>query len=207
MTNNANDVAESGREADAPAAAATQAHPAADGPPSAAQQDAAPAAAPAPRRSLKVVVNLQPLPASAPPPDEAAATDTAEYRAVVGVGAEGCDPVFRSLRVDGLAGALDEVPALAAEAEEKWQAQPRNPRLNPAPTTKEAKAAKTGAVPQGKAEDKAPRTAPPRPSGGPQSTSPNGASASPPAKPPTAAIEPDGKGSKTAPAGQLSLFG
>lgn len=207
MTNNADDAAEPVREADAPATAVTEAKPA-DGPPSAAEQEPTRAAAPAPRRTLKVVLNLQPLPAPASPPDAAAAADTAEFRAVLGVGAEGCDPVFRSLRVDGLAGALDEVPALAAEAEEKWQAQPRNPRLTPTPAAKTAKAGK--AAPQANVEGKPPKTAAPRLSGGTQATPPNAATAAPATKPPTAATaatEPAGKGAKAAPAGQLSLFG
>ena len=55
------------------------------------------------------------------------------YDATLAVGADGCDPQFRSVVATALAGALDEVPALVAEAEARWQAQPRYPRPVPPP--------------------------------------------------------------------------
>lgn len=64
-------------------------------------------------RILKLVVTLQP--------------DGAAYRAVLALGADGCDPVFRSVSAADLATALDEAPALLADAEERWQVQPRYP--------------------------------------------------------------------------------
>ncbi|MCC7368792.1 MAG: hypothetical protein IT306_10240 [Chloroflexi bacterium] len=69
-----------------------------------------------PRRTLKVVLTLQPL-------------DDREYRALLAVAADGCDPILRSATVDGLPAALDRVPALLAEAEAHWQARPRNPTV------------------------------------------------------------------------------
>ena len=80
--------------------------------------ESAPAAAiEAPRRALKLVLSLQPATGSAAP----------GYRALLAVGAEGCDPLFRSVEVAGLPAALGEVPALVADAEARWQTEPRYP--------------------------------------------------------------------------------
>lgn len=72
----------------------------------------------APRRTLKLVLTLQPV-------------DDQGYRALLAIGAAGCDPVLRSATVDGLPAALDQVPALVAEAEAHWQARPRIPAVAP----------------------------------------------------------------------------
>src|SRR5688572_196578 len=71
-------------------------------------------AAPVPpvRRASKLVVTCTPQ-------------DGDAYRAVLVLGADGCDPLFRTIAADGLVAALDEVPALVAEAEERWRTQPR----------------------------------------------------------------------------------
>ena len=74
----------------------------------------------APRRTVKLVLTLQP-------------TDDRGYRALLAIGADGCDPVLRSATVDGLPAALDGVPALLAEAEAQWQARPCNPAVAPSP--------------------------------------------------------------------------
>jgi hypothetical protein len=78
-----------------------------------------------PRQTLKIVVTLQPR-------------DDREYRALLAVAADGCDPVLRSATVDGLPAALDRVPALLAEAEAQWQARPRNPAVAAPPVGRAA---------------------------------------------------------------------
>jgi hypothetical protein len=82
---------------------------------------------PRPRRSLKVVLTLQPQ------------NDTG-YQAVLALGADGCDPILRSIEVADLAGAWAELPALLAEAEDRWENQPRYPAAAPAKTTRVAPA-------------------------------------------------------------------
>jgi hypothetical protein len=77
------------------------------------------------RRGLKLVVTLR--------PDGGPA-----YRALLAVGADGCDPLLRSTEVADLRAALDELPALVAEAEARWQAQPRNPLVQPGSSTRSA---------------------------------------------------------------------
>jgi hypothetical protein len=72
------------------------------------------AATDAPRRTLKLVLTLQ--------PDEAPG-----YLALLALGADGCDPIFRSINVPTLDAALDSVVTLAAEAEARWLHRPRNP--------------------------------------------------------------------------------
>ena len=74
----------------------------------------------APRRALKLVLTLQPM-------------DDRGYRALLAIGADGCDPVLRSATVDGLPAVLDGVPAVLAEAEAQWQTRPRNPAVAPSP--------------------------------------------------------------------------
>lgn len=77
-----------------------------------------------PRRTLKLVLTLQPKPDPG-------------YHALLALGAEGCDPLFRSLDVESLPAVLDEVPTLVAEAQAHWQSQPRYPKATPParPTT------------------------------------------------------------------------
>jgi hypothetical protein len=117
----------------------------------------------APRRSLKLVVTLQPV-------------DGAGYRALLALGTVGCDPLLRSAEVGDLAGALDEVAALVADAEHRWQTQPRNPTARPVPKARPA-----------------------RPNGPPASLLPAPPAAEAPGTPPDATGEP-------ASPGQLSLF-
>lgn len=116
---------------------------------------------------LKLVVTLQPGEGQA-------------YRAILALGADGCDPLLRCLEAETLPAILAAVPALLTEAEARWAVQPRYP------TTTSTKAK--------------PRAAPPSPVTAPTSTTaPGDAAASPetPTPPPPA----------PAPAGQLSLFG
>jgi len=120
------------------------------------------------RRALKLVLHFQPIGA-------------AGYRVFLALGADGCDPLLRFTEVADLAAALDEVPGLVAEAEARWQAQPRYP----APTKPRS------------------ATAPSRPKAAPPAVASEGdepAGDVSRAKP-TAEPSP-----KSAPAGQLSLF-
>ena len=68
------------------------------------------------RRAVKLVITLEP-------------TGDAGYRALLALGADGCDPSFRTAPVDGIPAALDEVPALLVDAEARWQDQPRYPAM------------------------------------------------------------------------------
>jgi hypothetical protein len=121
-------------------------------------------------RALKLVVTLHP--------------GESGHRALLALGADGCDPVFRSCAVDGLLAALDQVSALLAEAEARWREQPRNPtsaRTRPtgrrdAPVSGGPSSAETAA---------------------PAGQSPALAAARPTAAPPA----------RPAPTGQLTLFG
>ncbi len=58
---------------------------------------------------------------------------------LLGVQAPECDPVYTTLKGD-LAKALKKVPGLVAEAKQKWEAAPLNPKcetpLTPPPTTR-----------------------------------------------------------------------
>lgn len=102
---------------------------------------AAPGDAPVPppaRRALKVVLTLQPD-----------GPDT--YRALIGVGADGCDPHFAAAGPPlSLTETLAAVPAIVATAEARWQAAPRYAaatRPTPAPTpVKGTTAARSGAA-------------------------------------------------------------
>lgn len=122
---------------------------------------------PGPRRGLKLVVWLRP-------------EGAADYRAVLALGADGCDPLLRSAGVSDLQAALDEVPGLLAEAEARWAGQPRNPAARPA-----------------RAARGAPRQRPPTAPPAPALANPATAESAPPAADPH----------EPAPAGQLSLFG
>ena len=79
------------------------------------------AADPASRRVLKVLLTIQP-------------EGGAGYRALVGVGATGCDPHFATIEAAGaLAAILHAVPAIIAAAETHWRVAPRYPTA-PRPT-------------------------------------------------------------------------
>ncbi len=70
-------------------------------------------------RTLKLVLTLKP--GDAP----------AAMQVVMAIGADGCDPLLRSAEVEDLQAALDLVPGLLAEAEARWQSQPRYPHAPP----------------------------------------------------------------------------
>ena len=55
------------------------------------------------------------------------------HRAVLALGSDGCDPLLRVIEASELEDALQVVPELLAEAEARWQVQPRYPTA--APTT------------------------------------------------------------------------
>ena len=74
----------------------------------------------APRRPLKLVVTLTPA-------------EAGQYRAALALGADGCDPMLRSLTVSALSEVLDQVPNLVDDAETHWRQHPRNPTTVPAP--------------------------------------------------------------------------
>jgi hypothetical protein len=147
---------------------AAPAAPQTDPPAAAGAATEPPAPTPAPRRALKLVVTLRP-------------DDGTGYHAILALGGvpsgPGCDPLLRSADVADLEAALDEVPGLLAEAEARWEAQPRNPSAQPARPAR-------AAAPQ--------RTPAPSPAPGPAATE-TAAPAPTPAKAPNA--------------GQLSLFG
>jgi len=79
----------------------------------------------APRRTLKLVVTL-------------ALSDHGQYRASLALGSDDCDPILRTATVMGLPDALEQVPALLDEAEARWQLQPRNRSVSPAPSRRSA---------------------------------------------------------------------
>ena len=133
------------------------------------------------RRALKIVLSLRP----------AAGSEEPGYHVLLAVGAEGCDPLFRTVEVAGLAAALSQVPALVADAEARWRTQPRYP----AAARREAKAAVPRSRP-GRAERPAPPAAATDQDG---AAEPGTAAGVPPARPAPAP--------KPAPADQLSLFG
>ncbi len=72
------------------------------------------AASVGPAREVKLVVTLR-------------RGDAADWTALLAIGADGYDPVLRSVTVPSLAGALDAALRLAAEAERQWQTHPRYP--------------------------------------------------------------------------------
>ena len=154
-----------------------------------------PGAATLPRRALKVVLTLQP----------GGADTGAAGRAVLAVGAEGCDPQLQLLPGADLAAALAAVPALVAAAEARWQTRPRFPLALPTPTPKAP--ARAAAASRDRSVPGTPPTPEPRP---PVATDPaacaHAASAVPadPLAAAPAAAPVDGR--KLAPAGQLSLF-
>lgn len=64
-------------------------------------------------RSIKLVLSLAP-------------SDAGGYRALLSVGGDDCDPLFRSVTVGSIPAALTELASLVAEAQARWQIQPRN---------------------------------------------------------------------------------
>ena len=68
------------------------------------------------RRSLKLVLSLT-------------ARDAGGYGTLMAVGGEDCDPLLRSVIVEDVAAALAELASLVAEAQARWQIQPRNPAV------------------------------------------------------------------------------
>lgn len=128
------------------------------------------------RRTLKLVLTLRPA-------------DGPGYQAILALGADGCDPLWRSASVADLPAALDEVPALAAEAEARWQAQPRYPTVAP----QRAKTAGQRVRPAETAKSDG------QASGQDGSSSPRNSGEVGPKQPATPMPKP-------APAGQLSLF-
>jgi hypothetical protein len=162
------------REAARPDSTQTVTEPAGSAPPTAVE---------APGRALKIILALRP----------AAGSETPAYRALLAVGAEGCDPLFRSVEVEGLPAALGEVPGLVADAEDRWRSRPRYP----ATARREAKAAAPRSRP-GPAERPAPPAAATDQHGATEPESADAAAAPRPAPSPAR---------KPAPADQLSLFG
>lgn len=129
------------------------------------------------RRTLKLVVTLQPA-------------DGTGYGALLALGADGCDPLFRSLSVADLPAALDAVPALAAEAETRWQAQPRYPTVVPQKAKTAAQRARPAEAAKPDGQD----------SGQDGDAQPSGSAEAKPIQPAS------GPTAKLTPAGQLSLF-
>jgi hypothetical protein len=68
------------------------------------------------RRSLKLVLSLTPR-------------DSGGYGTLMAVGGDDCDPLLRSVIVEDVAAALAELASLVAEAQARWQIQPRNPAV------------------------------------------------------------------------------
>jgi len=56
------------------------------------------------------------------------------HRAVLALGSDGCDPLLRVIEAGELEDALQVVPELLAEAEARWQLQPRYPAATPTPS-------------------------------------------------------------------------
>jgi len=125
-----------------------------------------------PRRALKLVVSLRP-------------GNARGYRALIALGSDGCDPLLHAADVADLAGALEEVPGLLAQAERRWQLQPRYPAAAPA-KSRTAGGSRAPTRPQGPPRREAPATP----------AEPQPAPASPP---PPAPASPQ--------ADQLALFG
>jgi hypothetical protein len=100
-----------------------------------------------PRRPLKLVLTLTP-------------GQTAGYLALLALGSDGCDPVMRSVEVADLSAALQEVAALVAAAEARWQFQPRN-----------AAAPKRAGTKQRPGQDEPPESGRPAPDGAPAQSS------------------------------------
>jgi hypothetical protein len=105
-----------------------------------------------PRRLLKIVLTLRP-------------SDGTRFRALLAVGAEGCDPLLRSLESPDLVTTPGELPAVVAEAERRWADQPRYPTAAPTkaarpttsnPVTRPATTTSAGTPPASAPPDNAP---------------------------------------------------
>lgn len=94
------------------------------------------------QRSLKLVITLRPVLSGESPGKGAIETgggpDGPAYHAVLAVGADGCDPLIRPAGAAGLAAVLAEIPALVADAEARWQTDPRYPSTVPPAKAKAA---------------------------------------------------------------------
>ncbi|MFN8472808.1 MAG: hypothetical protein U0822_11515 [Anaerolineae bacterium] len=131
---------------------------------------------PLPRRALKLVLTLQPR-------------DDAHYRALVALGADGCDPILHTLDAGDLPAILAAIPDLLAQAEAHWAVHPRYPTVPTPPkaTAKPATPAKPAATQPEQAPDPADGEHPSHPA----------------PRAPTVHAEPSASDS----AGQLTLFG
>ena len=136
----------------------------------------APLPAQRPERTLKVVLTLQPR-------------DDVHYRALIALGADGCDPVLHTLDGQGLPGILAAIPDLLVRAEAHWAVHPRYPTV-PTPPKATAKSA-TAAKPSSTQAEQA---------------AVHGNDAHPPHPTPTSVLDADPPG-ETDSAGQLTLFG
>lgn len=148
------------------------------------------------RTGVKLVIRLHP-------------DASAGYRALLALGADGCDPELRAVAVPDLLAALDEVPALLANAEARWHTRPRYPPL-PRPVTRHGPAiagraqpnTRSPAVPAPLLPGAAPPAAPV-----PETTAPP----DPPVARPAAPLPPGPasprSGSSPPPDSQLTLFG
>lgn len=108
-------------------------------------------ATPGVTQTLKLVLTLRPA-------------EGPRLRALLAVGADGCDPLIRSLPSDDLPAALAAVPALVAEAEARWAAQPRYPVATPPSANMPARGRKSSDArhsPSGDAPSRDPAFAPP----------------------------------------------
>jgi hypothetical protein len=132
-----------------------------------------------PRRALKLVVSLRP-------------GNAMGYRALIALGCDGCDPLLRAADVADLVAALDEVPGLLAEAEGRWQLQPRYPAIASG-KTRPTGGSRAPSSPQGppRREPHATRAEPRR---------------APAPSPPGAPTSPQSQAPASSPADQLTLF-
>jgi hypothetical protein len=148
------------------------------------------------RTGVKLVIRLHP-------------DASAGYRALLALGADGCDPELRAAAVPDLLAALDEVPSLLADAEARWHTRPRYPTL-PRPTTRHG----PGTAGRAQPNTRAPAVPAPLPPGAtPRATPVPDAPVSPqqPVARPTAPVPPGAvpprSANSPAPDSQLTLFG
>src|SRR5207248_3040411 len=113
-------------------------------------------------------------------------------RALLALGSDGCDPLLRAADVADLAGALEEVPGLLAEAEGRWRLQPRYPAAAPAKIR-----------PAGGSRESAPPQRPPRRIA---PTTPAEPHRAPAPSPPRTPAPPQSPAPTASPTDQLMLF-